>query len=136
MFIRSILAASLAFFCSACVTSNGSAGDCGDADCVALGEVFETNGAFVTPLEVMEDSRCPAGAECIWAGQVRIRALVERDGREREIELINDRVAPVLSGNLELTRVWPDKPAASGEIATEAYRFHFSWAPILLDAQR
>lgn len=136
MFIRSILAASLAFLCSACVTPDEATPGCGDTECVTLGEPFETIGASITPLELLEDSRCPADAECIWPGQIRIRALVERDGREREITLTDKRVAPVLSGNLELTRIWPDRTISTGKIAPEAYRFRFSWTPILLDAQR
>lgn len=33
-------------------------------------------GVKVVPLEVLEDSRCPADVQCIWAGQVRLRALL------------------------------------------------------------
>ncbi|HEV8677526.1 MAG TPA: hypothetical protein VN701_01710 [Candidatus Paceibacterota bacterium] len=33
-------------------------------------------GLSITPLEVLEDSRCPAGVECIQAGTVRVSAQV------------------------------------------------------------
>lgn len=31
----------------------------------------------VVPLDVLEDSRCPQGVQCIWAGTVRVRALLQ-----------------------------------------------------------
>ncbi len=136
MIIRSILAASLFLTVAACITPDEAETDCEGASCVAIGETFETGGATITPLEVLEDSRCPIDAQCVWAGQIRIRALVERDGREREIELTGGEIVPVLSGNLEFTQAWPMASTSTGAIASEAYRFHFSWTPILLDAQR
>ena len=135
MIIRPILAVSLALAVAACVTPAGAETDCGGESCVALGDGFDAGGATVTPIEVLEDSRCPVDAQCIWAGQLRIRAMVERDGRERELEITSGETVPVLSGNLQLTKVWPEASSKTGQIASEAYRFQFSWTPILLDAQ-
>jgi hypothetical protein len=45
---------------------------------VRLGETAMVSPARVTPIEVLEDSRCPAGVQCVWAGRVRIAARVSR----------------------------------------------------------
>jgi hypothetical protein len=42
------------------------------------------NGLRVRPLEVLEDSRCPQNARCVWAGRLRLRLAIEDVG-EREI---------------------------------------------------
>ncbi len=52
---------------------------------VGLGETADLGGGLrVRPLEVLEDSRCPQNARCIWAGRLRLRVAVEGVG-EREI---------------------------------------------------
>lgn len=39
-------------------------------------------------VELVEDSRCPADAQCIWAGNAKIKVRVSfRDGRARDYEL-------------------------------------------------
>jgi len=35
-------------------------------------------------LEVTEDSRCPTGTECIWAGQAKVMLMICKDGEEME----------------------------------------------------
>ena len=52
----------------------------------ALGELAVLDGIGVRPLEVLEDSRCPASVQCVWAGRVRIRAEVSGAG-SRELTL-------------------------------------------------
>ena len=46
----------------------------------ALGEIANLEGVTVEPLEVIEDSRCPASVQCVWAGRVRISAEVSGSG--------------------------------------------------------
>jgi hypothetical protein len=43
---------------------------------VAMGEPAHYAGLSLTPLAVVEDSRCPAGVQCIQAGTVRITTQV------------------------------------------------------------
>lgn len=42
-------------------------------------------GLSVRPLSVIEDSRCPSNAQCLWAGRMRILANVS--GRQTELTL-------------------------------------------------
>lgn len=45
-----------------------------------LGEIAGVGGLRVRPLRVIEDSRCPINARCVWAGRIVLLAEV-RDSR-------------------------------------------------------
>lgn len=87
-----------------------------------LGQRVDLGGPRVTPLRVLEDSRCPMEARCVWAGRVRLEVKVEtgRGGAVRE--LASDKPLPVADGQLELLGVMPptstQRPIAPGD-----YRF-------------
>src|SRR3546814_10221521 len=38
----------------------------------------------VQPVEVVEDSRCPMNARCVWAGRVRVKMLWLRGNGEKQ----------------------------------------------------
>ncbi|HYI48685.1 MAG TPA: hypothetical protein VEX35_09485 [Allosphingosinicella sp.] len=50
-----------------------------------VGETVRLGGLSVRPIAVLEDSRCPSGVQCIWAGRLRLRAAISGVG---ETELI------------------------------------------------
>ncbi len=133
MVIRSIIILGAAFTAMGCATPEATATDCEGTPCAAIGEVFESGGATITALEVLEDSRCPVETECVWAGQVRIRALVERAGRTREVEIATGEPVEIVSGMLTLTQVWPATSVQHLISDPQAYRFSFSWVPHMLD---
>ncbi len=68
------LAAALALGACATAPLAGSAvrGD----GLAALGQPTLAGRLVVTPLEVVEDSRCPVNVRCIWAGRLVIRTRV------------------------------------------------------------
>jgi hypothetical protein len=81
-------------------------------------------GLTVRPIAVVEDSRCPGNTRCLWAGRLRIRALVS--GHESVLTLGETIVAP--SGAVALVAVspgaWAEWP--SDELGPRpAYRFGF-----------
>lgn len=90
----------------------------------ALGQTVPVDGPRVTPLQVLEDSRCPMNARCVWAGQVRLKVRIE-SGRGGTLELTTGKPAHVADGTLELVQVRPDKVAGAGggAIDPSAYRF-------------
>lgn len=93
----------------------------------ALGQTVTVGGPRITPLQVMEDSRCPMNARCVWAGQVRLRVRIE-SGRGGEVEVTSGKPVTVADGTLELVEVRPDKVAGSDThsgIDPSAYRFGF-----------
>lgn len=79
-------------------------------------------GLVVRPLEVLEDSRCPQNARCVWAGRLRLRVNVEGVG-EREITL-DEAAAETPRGSFSLVIAspgpWTDLPQGA-----VVYRFGF-----------
>jgi hypothetical protein len=79
-------------------------------------------GLRVRPLEVLEDSRCPQNARCVWAGRLRLRVNVEGVG-DREVTADEGAVATP-HGSFALVAVspgpWTDLPQGA-----VPYRFGF-----------
>ena len=48
-----------------------------------LGQAGEVNGLRFRPLEVIEDSRCPARVQCVWAGRLVLHLTAARDEHDR-----------------------------------------------------
>ncbi|MCJ2186447.1 hypothetical protein [Novosphingobium beihaiensis] len=93
----------------------------------ALGQTVQVDGPQVTPLKVLEDSRCPANARCVWAGQVRLRIRVRTGSGHRDMEIISGKPVHIADGTLELAQVRPDKLTNrnDGAIKPGDYRFGF-----------
>ncbi|MDH3944097.1 MAG: hypothetical protein OEV06_08400 [Anaerolineae bacterium] len=47
---------------------------------LAVGESAAIGELAIMFIEVSEDSRCPQGARCVWAGQAKARVRVEKGG--------------------------------------------------------
>ncbi len=58
---------------AACTTTSMPRSDGSD---VALGQEAMVDGPVVKPIAVIEDSRCPMNARCVWAGQVRLSVRI------------------------------------------------------------
>ena len=114
-----ILAALLAL--AACATAPDTAIVNGPT--APLGEVANLDGITVRPLEIVEDSRCPASVQCVWAGRLRIRADISGTG-SRELTL--GEPAAVIGGTLTLVDVRPGK-RAPGTIPARDYQFTFTF---------
>lgn len=90
----------------------------------ALGQRVVVDGPQVTPLEVLEDSRCPVLAQCIWAGRVRIRVMVHLGPGDKVHEMTSGEPIQVADGTLELIEVRPDR-TSDGTLSPGDYRFGF-----------
>ena len=93
---------------------------------VALGERVQVSDLVVTPVAVVEDSRCPTNARCVWAGRLIVRTQIDsptnggawRDTAELrlgETYGAHGRVIALVSGE-------PGK-TAERETPPESYRF-------------
>jgi hypothetical protein len=87
-----------------------------------LGQTETVGPVRVTPLAVLEDSRCPKDVQCIWAGRVRIAARV--NGERREMTL--GEPVSAAGGQLVLTEVRPERLTDTA-VPRTAYRFRFDF---------
>lgn len=87
-----------------------------------IGETIDFGmGLRIRPLEVIEDSRCPQNARCVWAG--RLRLSVDMSGSPVELTLDEPLMTPY--GSVELVAVSPGPWTDWPEGAKPPYRFGF-----------
>ncbi len=92
-----------------------------------VGEVATVGGLRIRPVELLEDSRCPASVQCVWAGQVRVLVDVTRgDGAHQRRDLTLGQPQNIDWGMLTLADVQPPK-LAPGTTDPRAYRFTFAF---------
>ncbi len=108
---------------TACATTSMPRTDGND---VALGQEAMVDGPVVRPIAVLEDSRCPMNARCVWAGQVRLKMLWVRPQGGQEFELTLGEPRPLADGAITLTSVRPDK-LTNLVLKPADYRFSFSF---------
>ena len=92
-----------------------------------LGQTVNVNGPRITPLRVLEDSRCPMEARCIHAGEVRLQVRIRlgRGSETRELKL--GEPVQVADGKLTLQGVMPPR-SVQRAIRPGDYRFSFTFA--------
>lgn len=114
----------LALPLGACATVQPASGP------VALEQTQRVAGLRVTPVNVVEDSRCPENARCVWGGRVVVRVTVEGAGERLERNFTLGEPAEVHGRGLLLDSVTPERNAGT-TTSVAAYRFHFS--PLMPD---
>lgn len=113
-----------AFALSGCATI-GSATPLPDGRDVAFGQRAMVDGPIVQPVEVLEDSRCPMNARCIWAGRVRVKMIWWRgNGEKQPFEVTLGESTPLADGAIRLESVRPEK-MTNVTLKPEDYRFSF-----------
>ena len=87
-----------------------------------LGQTVNLGGPMVTPLAVLEDSRCPKEARCIWAGRVRLSVRVTTGAGSAVRELASDKPLQVADGQLVLQGTMPPRSTQHALVPSD-YRF-------------
>lgn len=89
-----------------------------------FGQPTRVGTLVVTPLRLVEDSRCPMNARCVWAGRLVIGARIDGPGwsETASIELGKDYRSHGLG--LALVSALPERIAGS-ELPPAAYAFGF-----------
>lgn len=86
--------------------------------------VERSSGVSVRFLKVVEDSRCPKGVNCVWAGAVTIKIQVAKAGKTSkilELSTLKDRETANFEGKrITLIRVTP-YPEAGKKIEPGSY---------------
>jgi hypothetical protein len=93
-----------------------------------LNERVRVGGPYVTPLAVLEDSRCPMNARCVWAGRTRLSVRIDLGARSETREIASDAPIEVADGQLALVEVQPDRMAGEQPSEPKPYRFGFTFA--------
>lgn len=81
----------------------------------------------VTPLKVLEDSRCPINARCVWAGRLILRTFIRGPNIRETRDLTLGEPQPIAGGRLSLVAAEPGKMAgAEGNLPANRFTFEFS----------
>lgn len=91
-----------------------------------FGETAKIGDVRISPIKLEEDSRCPNDVQCVWAGQVRITAVVTSQARVQRVELTQGKPFAVADGTLTLVEVTPEK-RSNVAINPRDYRFGFKF---------
>ena len=98
-----------------------------DAEPVAgLGQSANVNGLRVRPLRVVEDSRCPVNAVCVWPGRIIVATEVGGGSWKEIRDLELGKPQQIADGALTLVEAQPQKTAGA-EADPRAYRFRFDF---------
>jgi hypothetical protein len=92
----------------------------------ALSQATYVDGPVVTPLALLEDSRCPMNARCVWAGRVVLKVRIATGGGVGERDLTLGEPVQVADGTLSLTSVTPERMTGT-RIEPRQYRFGFEF---------
>ena len=93
---------------------------------VALGQGVQVGNVVATPMAVVEDSRCPINARCVWAGRLVVRTRIDGAGWRDTADLTLGEAWSTHNVVLALTSGEPGRMAGEGhETPKESYRFTF-----------
>lgn len=81
-------------------------------------------GVAITPLRVVDDSRCPSGVNCVWAGNINISVKIENDTLSKETILGLNQGYTLGDKEITFTSVLP--AARQTSIPQNEYFFNFS----------
>jgi len=87
-----------------------------------LGQTGHLGPVDLTPVSVDQDSRCPVGTQCIWAGTVALKVLVEPAGANHAVFATLGQPTGVDGGTLLLEAVTPQR-TSTGQIPPSHYSF-------------
>ena len=112
---------------SACATTSART-PLADASDVGLGQAAYADGPIIQPVAVLEGSRCPMNARCIWAGRVRVQMLwIRGNGKKQPFEVTLGEPTPLADGSITLEAVRPDR-MTKVELKPKDYRFSFRFS--------
>jgi hypothetical protein len=83
---------------------------------LSVGESAEVGGRVVTLIDVREDSRCPSGVQCAWAGDAVVELRVEAGG-EPAVLVLHTTLEPrsTVAAGLRLTLLRLEPQPRAGE---------------------
>ena len=89
-----------------------------------IGQPTRVGALVVTPKALVEDSRCPMNARCVWAGRVVVTARIDGAGWRETANLTLGQPHPTHGTTVTLTSATPEKTTGT-TVPPEAYTFGF-----------
>ncbi|MFA6446053.1 MAG: Gmad2 immunoglobulin-like domain-containing protein [Candidatus Paceibacterota bacterium] len=96
---------------------------------VNINEKILNNGVYITPLQVISDSRCPNDVVCVWAGEILVKIKLETDGIINVVELKEGGNTSIGGSTVTLENVLPENKSTVS-IQAKDYKFTFKVAII------
>ena len=90
-----------------------------------LGQTALAGSLRVRPLSVVEDSRCPINALCVWAGRIVVRSEITGGSWRETRDLELGKSQRIADGTIALVAVEPSKLA--GPDKPKPYRFTYDF---------
>ena len=81
-----------------------------------LGQPTRVGKLVVTPQTLVEDSRCPMNARCIWAGRLVVTTRIDGPGWRETANLTLGQAYPTHGTRVTLTSAVPEKTIGAGAI--------------------
>jgi hypothetical protein len=81
-------------------------------------------GLIATPLKVVEDSRCPMNARCVWAGRLIVETRIDGTGWRETANLTLGQIYATHGQMLALAAVTPEK-TTDHQMEPREYRFNY-----------
>ena len=94
---------------------------------VRLGQTAFVSGPKVRADHIIEDSRCPVNAQCVWAGRLIVAATVIGGGWSKQVELTLGVPIDIADGKLTLVKAVPARQTDKEQRKPPAYRFTFDF---------
>ena len=127
MRVKTILLACFAL--GACVAATPAPGvpGCYEGPCIAIGESQQFGIMRVTPEEVLADSRCPIEADCVWAGELKVKTRLDIGHETIWVDITAWEPFTINGGTLLLAEVAPDASTQWPKLKALDYGFRFTF---------
>ncbi len=79
----------------------------------SFGQPTRVGALVVTPLVLVEDSRCPINVRCVWAGRLVLKARIDGSGWRETVDLTLGQPYATHGTGLALVSTEPDKLAGA-----------------------
>lgn len=97
-----------------------------DAHGIAIGQRAYADGPIIEVVDILEDSRCPQNARCVWAGRLKLQMIWHRgNGEAHPFEITLGEITDIADGHIEITAATPPRLIGEKSPAAQDYRFSF-----------
>ena len=92
---------------------------------IGVGETKLINGVRVTLNKIIQDSRCPKNATCVWAGNVIMNITLKTTSNQGTLDLASDKYHLFESYRVSIISVKPELTSTEHKPAQSGYRVQF-----------